>query len=195
MKNISVFSIAVMGALVAPVFAFAATPAPVCTSFEASRTHVKVGDRIDLTWETTGGTSLTISPNTFSTGLKSEVASGHVSVFPKEDTRYNLTVARASETDTCTLEVIVDGDARPQIAAAHTSRSVSLSDNTPRGSVVAYQMRDQGPVTAVAINGIPYTGVDMGAYLSGAFFFILALWLLAVFYAVRTKQSFSQLFK
>src|SRR3989344_3990763 len=116
--------------------------APRC-ELEISDTKIKLGESVVLTWDSTRATDLFIEDQTedrkivttigLTSSKKDDLFEGKITVKPKEDTRYLLTVKRGSSTRTCAVKVEVeDGvtftqirDQQPLVAG------ISLTEVTP----------------------------------------------------------------
>jgi hypothetical protein len=78
-------------------------PMPAITSFTANPTSVNFGTSSALSWATTGATSLSITPGTFT----STSASGSTSMSPTATTTYTLTATNASGSTSSKARVTV----------------------------------------------------------------------------------------
>ena len=82
---------------------------PVINSFAASPASITSGASSTLNWSTTGATSITITPGTFT----SKSANGSTSVSPTSTTTYPLTAANAAGVATATAMVTVTAAGGP----------------------------------------------------------------------------------
>ena len=98
---------AVNGLIIVPA---TSPPAPVITSFTVNDAYVTPGTTITLSWQTTGATSLTISPNV---GNLTE-ASGSVTTAVSATTTFTLSAANSAGQKTAAVRVGV-GPSRPNI--------------------------------------------------------------------------------
>lgn len=143
---------------------------------EASDNKISSGEDVVLTWgsslatdlvminETTGKTIVTTE------GLlsndKKDLFDGKITVNPKTDTTYELTVSRGSKTRTCTVDIDVE-------------------DN-----VVVTQVRDQQPlVTSISLTQVPYTGFEAGPILTLLFYVLLMAWALYMAYLLVIRKD------
>jgi len=83
--------------------------APTITSFTASPASIASGSSSTLSWVTTGATSISIAPGSFT----STSASGSTSVSPTATTTYTLTATNAVGTATSTAKVTVAASGGP----------------------------------------------------------------------------------
>ena len=95
---------------------------PVVNSFTASPTGLGVGGSSTLNWATTGATSVTITPGTFT----SASASGSTTVSPASTTTYMLTASNAAGSVNATVTVAVQAADLPLIKS-FTASSASIS--------------------------------------------------------------------
>src|SRR3989344_3974249 len=149
--------------------------APRC-ELEISDTKIKLGESVVLTWDSTRATELFIEDQTedrkivttegLSSSKKDELFEGKITVKPKEDTRYLLTVKRGSSTRTCAVKVeIEDG-------------------------VTFTQIRDQQPLVAgISLTEVPYTGFEAGPILTLLFYSLLMAWALYVAYLIVIRRD------
>ncbi|MFC1852935.1 pre-peptidase C-terminal domain-containing protein [candidate division CSSED10-310 bacterium] len=72
-------------------------------SFTASASNVLANDAVTLTWDVTGATSLSISPDVGDVTGQTSVAA-----YPLSDTTYTLTAANSDQTKTATVEITTD---------------------------------------------------------------------------------------
>ena len=89
--------------------------APVITSFGANPGGISPGSSATLTWATSGASSITISPGSFS----SAAASGSTSVSPTATTTYTLTASNSAGS--------VTAEASVSVKAAGSSGSLAIS--------------------------------------------------------------------
>jgi len=134
---------------------------PECRVFRASDTTVAPGESVKLSWETRRGTRVEITPDILDTKTSSRVKEGSITVNPKKDTTYKLTVYKGSKKDTCTVVVKVK----------------------EKDLITAVSKRE------LAFNTLPYTGFDAGPFLTSVFYTLLALWSLAVAYVLVVKRG------
>lgn len=97
------------------------TSAPTITSFSASPASISGGTNTTLSWATSGATSLTITPGSFT----STSATGSTSLSPSATTTYTLTATNAAGTATATATVTVTGtgSSAPSISSFAASPS------------------------------------------------------------------------
>jgi len=98
---------------------------PEITSFSAAPTSINSGTGSTLSWETTGATSIVITPGTFT----STSASGSTSVSPTATTTYMLTATNAAGSTTSTLIVTVTTAGKP-IISSFTASPTSITSGS-----------------------------------------------------------------
>lgn len=141
-----------------------------------SDNKISLGDSVKLTWDSSRATSLFLEDETaddilvttdgLTSSAKERLFDGTLTVSPKKDTTYVLTVKRGSKTRTC--EVKVD-----------------ISDN-----VVVKEIRDQKPlVSGIALTSVPYTGFEAGPILTLMFYMLLMAWALYVAYLLVIRRD------
>lgn len=86
---------------------------PAITSFTASPTGINSGASATLIWETSGASTIAITPGTFTSGS----ANGTTSVSPAATTTYTLTATGSSGSTTSTLTVTVNAASKPAISS------------------------------------------------------------------------------
>jgi uncharacterized repeat protein (TIGR01451 family) len=149
--------------------------APRC-ELTISKNRIKLGESVVLTWDSTRATDLFIEDLTenrkivTTEGLvssrKSELFEGTITVSPKENTRYLLTVKRGSSTRTCAVNVVIED------------------------SVGFTQIRDQQPLVAgISLTQVPYTGFEAGPVLTLLFYALLMAWALYVAYLIVIRRD------
>lgn len=143
---------------------------------EVSDNKISLGDSVKLTWDTSRATSLTLVDKTtkntivttdgLSSSAKDRLMDGSITVSPKKDTEYVLTVKRGSKTRTCTVEV-------------------DINDN-----VVIKEVRDQKPlVSGIELTSVPYTGFEAGPVLTVLFYTLLLAWSLYIAYLLVIRRD------
>jgi hypothetical protein len=143
----------------------------------ASKTKIKAGESVVLTWESDRADELVLRDlNTKvklvdTKGLSSSAANrlmdGTITVSPKTKTKYELLVENGSQERYCTVEVDVDKD-----------------------TVVVTQIRDQQPlVSGIALTQVPYTGFEAGPILTFLFYTLLLAWALYISYLLVIKRD------
>jgi hypothetical protein len=90
---------------------------PTISSFKASPSSITKGQSSTLSWATSGATSISIVPGTFT----STAASGSTSVSPTETTVYTLRAKNSAGTVTKTVKVIVTAPPKPMISSFKAS--------------------------------------------------------------------------
>jgi hypothetical protein len=100
----------------ATVTVTAASSKPTITSFNAIPASINSGTSSTLSWDTSGATSLAITPGTFT----STVASSSTSVSPTVTTTYTLTATNATGSSTATAKVTIVASGGP-LAISTTS--------------------------------------------------------------------------
>lgn len=149
--------------------------APRC-ELEISKTKIKLGESVVLTWDSTRATELFIEDQTEDRKIittegklsseKDDLFDGKITVKPKEDTRYLLTVKRGSSTRTCAVKVEVED------------------------GVTFTQIRDQQPLVAgISLTEVPYTGFEAGPILTLLFYALLMAWALYVAYLIVIRRD------
>ena len=149
--------------------------APRC-ELEISDTKIKLGESVVLTWDSTRATDLFIEDQTedrkivttigLTSSKKDDLFEGKITVKPKEDTRYLLTVKRGSSTRTCAVKVEVED------------------------GVTFTQIRDQQPLVAgISLTEVPYTGFEAGPILTLLFYSLLMAWALYVAYLIVIRRD------
>src|SRR5208282_4360901 len=99
--------------------------APAITSFTATPESINSGTGSTLSWETSGATSIAITPGEFT----STSASGSISVTPTATTTYTLTATNAAGSTTSTLIVTVTPVDKPTISS-FTASSTSITSGS-----------------------------------------------------------------
>lgn len=141
-----------------------------------SDNKINAGESIVLTWNSSLATALTMIDKTTgktivtTDGLlsadKDDVLDGKITVSPKQDTTYELTVKRGSSTRTCKVDV-------------------EIEDN-----VVVTQIRDQQPLVAgISLTQVPYTGFEAGPILTLMFYVLLMAWSLYMAYLLVIRRD------
>jgi hypothetical protein len=141
-----------------------------------SKNKINSGESVELIWDSTRATELFIEDQTTDTKIvstenllgdaKDRLLDGAITVSPKKDTTYLLTVKRGSTTRTCSVDVEID-------------------DN-----VVVTQIRDQQPLVAsISLTQVPYTGFEAGPILTLLFYTLLMAWALYVAYLLVIRRD------
>ena len=151
------------------------TPAPRC-ELSISKSRITLGQSVELTWNSRNATGLTLEDKTarktlvdtdgLSSRERDRLLDDSLTVSPRRDTTYLLTVTRGSKERTCTVDVRV-GD-----------------------NVVVTQVRDQQPlVSGIALTQVPYTGFEAGPILTVLFYLLLMAWALYIAYILVIKRD------
>jgi len=151
------------------------SPTPRC-ELSVSKNRITLGQSVELTWESSNATGLTLEDRTARKTLvdtdglsvrdRERLLDDNLTVSPKRDTTYLLTVTRGSKERTCTVDVRV-GD-----------------------NVVVTQVRDQQPlVSGIALTQVPYTGFEAGPILTVLFYLLLMAWALYIAYILVIKRD------
>jgi uncharacterized repeat protein (TIGR01451 family) len=141
-----------------------------------SDNKISSGDKVVLTWDSSRATDLFLNDKTSSvtlvttenlkTSAKDRLMDGTITVSPKKDTTYELTVKRGSSKRTCTVKVDVE-------------------DN-----IVVTQVRDQQPLVAgISLSQVPYTGFEAGPILTLLFYTLLMAWALYIAYLIVIRRD------
>ena len=144
--------------------------------FSISENRIRSGEKIKLTWDSTRATELFIEDRTTDRKIvttenllgddKDRYFDGSITVSPKKDTTYLLTVKRGSTTRTCSVSVKIEN------------------------TVVVTQSRDQQPLVAsIALTQVPYTGFEAGPILTLLFYVLLMAWALYVAYLLVIRRD------
>ncbi len=141
-----------------------------------SKNKIKSGERVTLTWDSSRATELVIEDQTTRKDIvttedllgddKDDLFDGTITVSPKKDTTYLMTVSRGSKDRTCKV-------------------SVDVSDD-----IVVNQVRDQQPlVSGISLTQVPYTGFEAGPILTVLFYILLMAWALYIAYLLVIKRD------
>ena len=99
---------------------------PVCEAFTVADVNITRGESVNLTWETSGGTSVVITP-----GIGSVAATGSQLISPTNTTTYTLTVTDGDgDTDTCQTTVTVHVPNAPQCISFIANPNTLVVGNT-----------------------------------------------------------------
>ena len=138
--------------------------------FDASKTSIKAGEEITLSWDNRYARDLTVfdgdeddGTKIFETDDDDLVDEGSLKVRPTKDTTYTLLVERGSRDRTCDVDI-------------------KVKDN-----VVLSSIRNQGMVAGISLTSVPYTGFEAGPMLTFIFYALLALWGLFVAYVLVVR--------
>jgi hypothetical protein len=144
--------------------------APRC-ELTASDTRITLGERVVLTWNSTRASNLTLENTTsdevlvttenLSSSEKARLFRGTITVEPKEDTTYLLTVRRGSSTRTCEVAIVMD--------------------------VTVTETRDL--VSSIELTEVPYTGFEAGPIMTTMFYALLVLWALFIAYVTVIRRD------
>ncbi len=142
----------------------------------ASKNKINSGEKVVLTWDSSRATELLLEDDTENITLvttkgltskeKDRLFDGTITVYPKVDTEYLLTVKRGSSNRKCTVEIDV------------------------KNNVVVTQVRDQQPLVAgIALSQVPYTGFEAGPILTLLFYILLMAWSLYIAYLLVIRRN------
>ncbi|HMO78191.1 MAG TPA: hypothetical protein PKD95_03275, partial [Candidatus Paceibacterota bacterium] len=151
------------------------TPTPRC-ELSISKNRISLGQSVELRWNSSNATHLKLEDRTARKTLvdtdglsardRERLLKDTLTVSPRENTTYLLTVTRGSRERTCTVDVRLD-------------------DN-----VVVTQIRDQQPLVAgIALTQVPYTGFEAGPILTVMFYLLLLAWALYIAYILVIKRD------
>jgi hypothetical protein len=141
-----------------------------------SDSKIELGDSVKLTWDSSRATSLLIEDKSakhtvvttdgLSSSAKDRLMDGTITVSPKKDTTYVLTVKKGSKTRTCTVKVDISDD------------------------LVIKELRDQQPlVSGISLTSVPYTGFEAGPILTLMFYVLLMSWALYMAYLLVVRRD------
>ena len=111
-----VLLLAICGGLIGcttPAAKISQPPEPAIATFVASPTAITAGTSTTLSWTTSGATSISVSPGSFS----STSADGSMVISPTANTTYTLTATNSTGTTTATTAVTVTQPSLPTIAS------------------------------------------------------------------------------
>lgn len=146
---------------------------PKC-ELDISDKKIKKGQEVELKWETTKATEVSIKDNHGKTIIdtddldsdeKKDFYDGEIDVRPTKDTTYTLTAEKGSKKRTCKVSVDVEND------------------------ITVIEVRDQ--VAGIKLTQVPYTGFEAGPILTYIFYTLLALWGLFIAYVLVLKKKVS----
>ncbi len=141
-----------------------------------SDNKISLGDSVKLVWDSSRATSLVLEDETaddvlittegLTTAAKERLYDGTLTVSPKKDTTYVLTVKRGTKTRSCSVEVEIEN------------------------TVVVKEVRDQQPlVSGIALTSVPYTGFEAGPILTLMFYMLLMAWALYIAYLLVIRRD------
>ncbi|MCA9361722.1 hypothetical protein KC845_04180 [Candidatus Kaiserbacteria bacterium] len=145
---------------------------------EISKSTIKLGESVDLKWDSSRASEVVITDNYGKTIVdsgkyigdeKEEYFDGKITLTPTKDTTYKMVASRGSRDDECSVKVKV-GDS----------------------GVTVSQIRNQDPIVAgISLTQVPYTGFEAGPLLTFIFYTLLTLWaaFVAYLFAIR-RDSF-----
>ena len=125
---------------------------PAIGSFTADLTSITSGSSSTLSWQTTGATSIAITPGTFT----STSAGGSTPVNPTATTTYTLTATNAAGSTTSTAKVTVTAASKPTIGS-FTASSTSITSGS--SSTLSWQTTG---ATSIAITPGTFTSTSAG---------------------------------
>src|SRR5258708_287931 len=125
---------------------------PTIVSFAANPGSINSGGSSTLSWESSGATSISISPG----GFTSTTASGSTSVMPTATTTYTLTATNGAGSTTATVTVTVTTAAKPTISSFTANPT---STNSGGSSTLSW-----------ATSGATSIGISPGGFTSTAAF-------------------------
>jgi hypothetical protein len=144
----------------------------------ASDTHISSGQDVELTWNNTLATDLTLEDDRgnilVDTTDTSKYSLSHDSytVNPTKDTKYKLTVYRSTTKQICYESVTLGG-------GGGGGNNVTLTST-----------RSQQPLVAgISLTRVPYTGFDAGPALTTFFYILLVAWSLGVAYVLVIRKQ------
>jgi hypothetical protein len=123
---------------------------PAITSFTASPTGIDSGASSTLIWETSGATTVAITPGTFT----SASANGTTSMSPAATTTYTLTATNSAGSTTSTLTVTVNAATKPAVSSFKANPTTIVS-----GSSTALSWVTTG-ATSIAITPGTFTSTS-----------------------------------
>jgi hypothetical protein len=151
------------------------TPSPRC-DLDISKSKIRAGESVVLSWDTTNATEVVIKDNTGKTLVttegklsreKRELYDGEITLRPTKDTTYTLNASRGSRDRDCKVTVDVEGS-----------------------SVTVSETRTQPPLVAgISLTQVPYTGFEAGPMLTIIFYVLLAGWSLFVTYLFVIRRD------
>jgi len=149
---------------------------PTC-KLEASKTKIKAGEEVKLTWTTSRndnlilrdgkGEVLVTTADLVGNEKYDVLDNGSKKVNPTANTTYTLVSEKGSREEICEVKIEVEKDI-----------------------VVISQIRDQQPLIAgIALADVPYTGFEAGPLLTAMFYILLAAWALYIAYAIVVRRK------
>ncbi len=141
-----------------------------------SDNKISLGEKVVLKWDSSLATSLFIedkntgetlvTTNNLSSKEKDRLFDGSLTVSPRKDTTYLMTIERGSKKRTCSVDVDVVNN------------------------IVVTQIRDQQPLVAgISLSQVPYTGFEAGPILTLLFYTLLMTWALYVAYLLVIRRD------
>jgi hypothetical protein len=143
---------------------------------DISKSKIRVGESVKLTWDTTNATEVVIKDDTGKTLVttedklsreKRDLYDGEITLRPTKDTTYTLNASRGSRDRDCKVEVEIEGS-----------------------SVTVTETRTQPPLVAgISLTQVPYTGFEAGPMLTIIFYVLLAAWSFFVTYLFVIRRD------
>ena len=137
-----------------------------------SDNDIRAGEQITLKWDSKNATDLMIKDNhgktivdtdEYTSSKKKDYFDGSEKLRPTKDTEYTLTVERNNKERVCKVKVNVD----------------DLKVITDRKPTVA----------GIALTDVPYTGFEVGPFLTVIFYLLLIAWALFVTYLIVVRRK------
>ena len=147
---------------------------PKC-ELKASKTKIKAGESVTLTWETSRATEVVLKDSfkktlldtdDISSSKRADYYDADMKVNPTKDTTYTLTASKGTRDRVCKVSVDV------------TDAAVTVSET-----------RNQPLIAGISLSQVPYTGFEAGPALTVIFYTLLTLWALFVAYLLVIRRD------
>ena len=154
------------------------TEEPRCIDLSATKSRIKPGEEVILSWVTRNASSISINNGI---GNVTPVSSGSITVRPTSNTTYIATVPGAPNNPECEVRVSVEEDNAPR-DRDHDRDRPDRDRERPEAFIDSVTRPAEPPLAAVYLSEIPYTGLDLGPVGTVVYWLMLILWSAAAAY-------------